>query len=328
MSAGARETGRIGHRAATLVAAIVAATTLGPSAHAQDLARDPARDAAEGSAGAARGATGFLLADGMYGTLPETGPLPKASPLDPEDRAENDDDGPATRIVLPTPLPAERPETPAERRVADAPPTAVGEGDAVADALPPVRERLAESDEEFAACTARLTELGASFEPVDPLVETKDPDCGILRPIEVTEIAPGVALDPDATMRCATARALAEWTVGDVLPAAEALGATVTAIDHGSTYICRRRNNRPTGKLSEHSFGNAVDVMGFRFETREAIRIEPRAPGEPEATFQRAVREASCEHFTTVIGPGTDAAHADHLHLDIKERRGGYRLCQ
>ena len=196
------------------------------------------------------------------------------------------------------------------------------------DALPPVRERLAESDEEFAACTARLAELGTAFEAASPLVEAGDPDCGIMRPVRVSEIVPGVALRPDALMRCATARALAEWTREGVLPAAEALGASVTAIDHGSTYVCRRRNNRPAGKPSEHSFGNAVDVMGFRFAAREAVRIEPREPGGPVAVFQRAVREASCEHFTTVLGPGADASHADHLHLDVKQRRGDYRMCQ
>ncbi|MEG4644742.1 extensin family protein [Paracoccus sp. APAP_BH8] len=28
------------------------------------------------------------------------------------------------------------------------------------------------------------------------------------------------------------------------------------------------------------------------------------------------------------LGPGANAAHVDHLHLDIKARRGGFRLCQ
>ena len=308
---------------------LAALALLGGPAPAQDA--DPgalAPEPASQNGVASGGATGFLLADGTYADLPEIAPLAQDSPRDPEDRPENDEaderDEPV-RIVVPTP--AESP-TPAERRTSDAPVTAVPGDMPDPGTLPPVRRRLAESDEAFAACTARLTELGTVFEPVAPLVETRDPDCGIVRPIVVAEIVPGVTLRPDAIMRCATARALAEWTADDVLPAAEALGASVSAVDHGSTYICRRRNNRPAGKLSEHSFGNAVDVMGFRFEDRDAVRIEPREPGGPVATFQRAVREASCEHFTTVIGPGTNAAHADHLHLDVKQRRGGYRLCE
>ena len=295
----------------------------------------PAPEQRSESGAASGGATGFALQDGGYAALPDTAPPPADSPRDPEDRPENDDrdeDGDDERdvtIIVPEPFPTPAPSpTPAERRTADVPNTAGEEGTSVPDALPPVRERLAETDAEFAACTARLSALGTSFEAVRPLVETRDPDCGIVRPVKVSEIVPGVALRPDALMRCATARALAEWTAAEVVPAAEALGASVSAIDHGSTYICRRRNNAATGRLSEHAFGNAVDVMGFGFADREPVRIEPREPGGPVATFQRSVREASCEHFTTVIGPGTNAAHADHLHLDVKERRGGYRLCE
>ena len=30
-----------------------------------------------------------------------------------------------------------------------------------------------------------------------------------------------------------------------------------------------------------------------------------------------SVRTAACGWFTTVLGPGSDAAHTDHLHVDI-----------
>ena len=103
----------------------------------------------------------------------------------------------------------------------------------------------------------------------------------------------------------------------------------VVALEQGSGYICRRRNNAPDGKLSEHSFGNAIDIMAFRFAEGEPIRVEPRErEGTMAEAFQRAVRAGSCLYFSTVLGPGTDASHADHLHMDIKERNGGFRLCQ
>ena len=236
--------------------------------------------------------------------LPDTAPLP-AQPLE-------------VRVVRPSAPPLSKPEPPS---------TARNEGIAATSSVP---DRLAVSDGEFAACKAALSALGASFEPVSSIAEARDDDCGIERPIKVSTIAPGVVLRPDAVMRCPTALALAEWVRDDVLPAARALPSRgrLIAIDHGSTYVCRRRNNRSTGKLSEHAFGNAVDVMGFRFSEGKPLRVEPRAPGGPAARFQRTVRQASCEHFTTVIGPGTDRSHADHLHLDIKQRRGGYRLCR
>ena len=132
-------------------------------------------------------------------------------------------------------------------------------------------------------------------------------------------------------MRCATALALAEWVDTFVVPASRNLPdrGLVTQINQASTYVCRRRNNNPAGLQSEHAFGNAVDIGGFEFAEGKPIPIEPReGAGTATEAFQRAVRATACLNFTTVLGPGTDADHADHLHLDIKTRNGGYRLCQ
>jgi hypothetical protein len=97
----------------------------------------------------------------------------------------------------------------------------------------------------------------------------------------------------------------------------------------GSTYVCRRRNNSATGKMSEHAIGNAIDIMSFEFKGRDPIPVSPRAgDGTVEEAFQRAVRGGACLHFTTVLGPGSNASHADHLHLDIIRRNRGYRLCR
>ena len=40
------------------------------------------------------------------------------------------------------------------------------------------------------------------------------------------------------------------------------------------------------------------------------------------------LRESACRRFMTVLGPGSDGFHESHIHLDIAERRGDYRLCQ
>ena len=40
------------------------------------------------------------------------------------------------------------------------------------------------------------------------------------------------------------------------------------------------------------------------------------------------LRMSACERFTTVLGPGSDGHHESHIHLDIAERRHGYRICQ
>jgi hypothetical protein len=69
-------------------------------------------------------------------------------------------------------------------------------------------------------------------------------------------------------------------------------------------------------------------VMGFEFAKRSPLTIGSHTEGSPEATFQEAVRKAACPIFNTVLGPGSDAAHGDHLHLDLRQRKGDYRICQ
>jgi hypothetical protein len=43
---------------------------------------------------------------------------------------------------------------------------------------------------------------------------------------------------------------------------------------------------------------------------------------------REAVLHSVCARFTTVLGPGSDWYHEDHIHLDLAERRSGYRICQ
>ncbi|WP_417436378.1 extensin family protein [Hoeflea sp.] len=181
----------------------------------------------------------------------------------------------------------------------------------------------------LAHCEAELRKLGSAFEREEP-VRGED-GCGIDAPYRVDQIVPGVYLFPASQLRCATALALARWTGTVVVPLTEALpgDVTLTRINHGSTYICRRRNNAASGKMSEHAIGNAIDVTGFEFSGRDPIAVSPRTgDGTVEEAFQRAVRGAACLHFTTVIGPGANASHANHLHLDIIKRKRGYRMCE
>lgn len=261
----------------------------------------------------------ILLAAGAAAaqTAPETAAEPPPRPADLAGGAAAD-------------AGAEAPEAPAPEARPDPEARDDSEADVEVEPGSGLRDALAETDEDFAACLAELDALGTVYETAEPILET-DPDCGILRPLAVSEIVPGVALRPDARMRCETARALAVWVDRFVQPAAQLMAerGAVTGVDHGSTYICRRRNNQATGILSEHAFGNAIDVMGFRFADGSVIAVEPRErEGTYAEAFQDGVRSAACLTFTTVLGPGSDAAHDDHLHLDVKARRGGFRLCQ
>jgi hypothetical protein len=183
-----------------------------------------------------------------------------------------------------------------------------------------------EGEEAHKACLERLATLGARAEPLPPV---RNGLCGAERPVRLSSLADGLAVSPPATVKCPVAEALARWAQEIVKPEAErTLQSTPVSIQIGTSYECRNQNRQKVGKLSEHAFANAVDVMGFVFEKRPTITVGFLPEGAAETKFLNAVRIGACAHFTTVLGPGSDAAHADHLHLDLRGRKGAFRMCQ
>lgn len=178
------------------------------------------------------------------------------------------------------------------------------------------------------SCERALNKIGTRFEILQPI--SAESPCGAKRPLLLKSLPMAIKVPDGVKVRCELALALSKWMTETVAPSAKLhLGAKVTAIDISTSYQCRRRNNGETGKYSEHAFANGVDVAGFRFEGRDRLAIAVRlGKSDPDRAFQAAIRGASCAYFTTVLGPTTNASHADHLHLDLAERRGGYRLCQ
>jgi hypothetical protein len=175
-------------------------------------------------------------------------------------------------------------------------------------------------------CPERLKTLGVTFTEEPPIAEG---ECTVARPLKVTALGEGVAIEPDAIMSCRAAESLAHWVKEALLLVSlRFFSEAPTAILHGSTYVCRPRNNVAGAKLSEHAHANAVDLSQIRFADREAISIGASAADSSETKFENEIRAAACDHFTTVLGPGSDAAHALHLHFDLALRRGGYRLCE
>lgn len=279
--------------------------------------------------------------------LPPTGPVPTEKPPAPADQpavpapAEKPPEAEESAPVpVPPPaedvVPAEKPEdapAPAlEVRLPGPPPPARG--------LPPVPGlqpakptaiRVAPEDpEQFAACQAELKTLGTVFETAAPIDDGEG--CGMSNPIVVREILPGIKLAPEATFRCETALQLAHMTRETIIPAARIALADkgeLKAIQQASAYVCRNRNSAATGKISEHAYGNAIDIAGLEFDKGVVpMVIAAQDDGTLPAAFQRSLNAAACLYFTTVLSPGSDDAHKDHLHLDVIERKSGYRFCR
>ena len=193
---------------------------------------------------------------------------------------------------------------------------------------PPAPPVASEDAEALKTCLADLAALGTKFKAAARIDEGEG--CGIDRPLEVAEVLPGVDTG-GAQMRCETARSLARWVKDTVTPALRIAmpGRSIAGLSTGSTYACRLRNGASEGKISEHARGNAIDIAAFRLDDGSEITMKPRAEdGTLEGAFQRTATAGACLHFTTVLSPGSDAAHQDHLHLDVLERDSGYRYCR
>ena len=179
--------------------------------------------------------------------------------------------------------------------------------------------------ETLALCLADLDRLGVAHQRIPAIDE---PPCKVVAPLRVTAFR-GVDLSAPAVLTCDMARAAATWLDDIVHPEARRLGADLIGLTVAASYICRTRNNQPGAMLSEHGHANALDISRFVFAARDSIDVMPyERLDRPETLFLDRVRSGACHHATTVLGPGSDGFHADHIHLDVAPRRGGYRLCR
>src|SRR5258708_7220668 len=85
-------------------------------------------------------------------------------------------------------------------------------------------------------------------------------------------------------------------------------------------------NGHPNARISEHAFGNALDSASFTLADGHKITVKNGWHGSPEEQgFLRDVQGAACEQFNTVLAPGSNVYHYDHIHVDLMRRRGGRR---
>jgi hypothetical protein len=133
-----------------------------------------------------------------------------------------------------------------------------------------------------------------------------------------------VAVTPPAVVRCDLAEAIAHWVRDDVAPAVRQLG-LLRGIDNYASYECRGRNRVVGAKISEHGKANALDMRSFRLANGKLIEL---TSVEVDKDLREGLKRSTCARFTTVLGPGSDGYHEDHVHVDLAERRSGYRICQ
>lgn len=152
--------------------------------------------------------------------------------------------------------------------------------------------------------------------------------CGAVRPFEMAAAAQGrVSMKPPAVLRCSIIPSIERWVQEVIEPAAlHFYGVPLQELKVAASYGCRPMNNLSGAHLSEHGHANALDVSGFLLRDGTYITVRDGWRGNPrDAQFLRAVHAGACEWFTTVLGPDFNAAHADHIHVDLMRRTNASR---
>ena len=184
------------------------------------------------------------------------------------------------------------------------------------------------------ACVAEhLIHTSSYVEPEHPI---DGPGiCGLTQPFRITALLDGqVTLNGHYTLDCPMVASLNNWVRDVVEPDAQArFNERVVEIMSMGSYSCRGINNVAGARLSEHSFGNAIDISGFRLADGRVISVvRDWSHGDPAAqAFLRDVDGGACGYFTTVLGPGYNALHYNHIHVDLAMRgntsTGPRRIC-
>jgi len=246
---------------------------------------------------------------------PEPAPEPQPKP----EAAEAPEPAPA--IPEPAPKPDAAPEVPS----LDLKPT-------VEASVEPGQAQDQAAVEQAAACRADLGKLGVSF------TQAEDKDyapCSIDNAVQIDTIkADGqtVTLIGKPIFNCNFALKFSSWVADVAVPVVQAQAdKPLSGLSTGPGFQCRNRNGDSEGKISEHASGNAVDIDQIVLADKSKIAISQVSnTNDPHYRMLSALRTSGCGYFTTVLGPGSNAAHASHYHFDLGAhgKSGNYRICE
>lgn len=148
------------------------------------------------------------------------------------------------------------------------------------------------------------------------------PGCPVENAVRIQGANVGLSSSFMAT--CPLAVSFALFERHGLQPAAQAVfGQPVSRVEHVGSFTCRSiaGSQRP----SQHSYANALDMVGFRLRDGQHISVLRDWPGQGDkARFLRLVQEAACDSFNVTLGPEYNTAHRDHFHVDM----GMWRMCR
>jgi len=179
-------------------------------------------------------------------------------------------------------------------------------------------------------CLSNLGESGSRFSPLpDRYYGT---GCATVNTVQLSGLRGDTGqftLANIGPVECPTARTLAGWARFGVDRAArQILGSALVQIETMGSYSCR--NVAGTSRLSAHSRAAAIDVSGFILADGRRISVKDDWKGgsNAERNFLRIVHGSACKRFGTVLGPDYNAAHRDHLHLELTSDQTADGYCR
>jgi hypothetical protein len=214
-------------------------------------------------------------------------------------------------------------------------PRGAAETDTVSHAAINPEVRPARLPQTAAACAASLKQAGVEYREISTAATG-----GIAWPIRLTGPIGGIRIEGGATpdaetnyLDCRLAATLLAWA-----PSLRARG--IVAIEHYSMY-------RPlshvdgTDKPSGHATGRAIDLGRVELEDGRMLSVltdwkNRKANADPCGQWRddaagQLLRELACDAakrglFQVVVTPHHNAAHANHLHLEIDPAATGVWL--
>jgi len=158
--------------------------------------------------------------------------------------------------------------------------------------------------------------------------------CGIAAPLLISSFG-AVKVVPPAKLNCNLALATYKWITDKVQPLArKKYKSAVVSMRQLSSFSCRSRRGSGTSRISEHSFGNALDIGSFTLATGKKISVlkDWSTAGAifgigRDANFLDGIHAGACDSYATVLSPRYNKAHANHFHMDMG-RSGRYKICK
>lgn len=173
-------------------------------------------------------------------------------------------------------------------------------------------------------CLAELNDTGSRFLPLPDRYD--GPGCAVTGAVQMSAVRGDVSelgIGNIGPVQCQTAQVFAGWARYGVDRAArQILGSPIARIETMGSYSCR--NVAGSSRRSAHATAQAIDVGAFVLEDGRRIDVESAwsAGSREEREFLRVVHNSACRRFGTVLGPDYNAAHHDHLHVEISD--GGF----